>query len=161
MLIESVLRSAEPYLQGIKVRDAVVGISLIGVELDNGHVGISYVLREDLDCGCSVFPYGGSIIGQDATDIAQWAISGEESLQKGIGVAVLTAASQAQSLLDSETPDRPFGVEFRKTDTVGVIGFIPPVVKMLSSKVKDIYVFDKGISECGGEQDICSLLAIL
>lgn len=39
MLINSVLKSAQPYLQGSRVRDVVVGISLIAVELDSGLSG--------------------------------------------------------------------------------------------------------------------------
>ncbi|MGI6486519.1 MAG: DUF4213 domain-containing protein [Thermoanaerobacterales bacterium] len=52
------LQVAQPYLKNKKVSDAVIGISLIAVELDNGCIGISYVLREGLDSGCSIFPYG-------------------------------------------------------------------------------------------------------
>ncbi len=150
MLIESVLRAAQPYLQGRKVRDAVIGISLIAVELDNGNIGISYVLREDLKAGCSIFPFGQQVIGQDAADIAQWVLSGGDNLQKGIGMAVLCAVSMLQKLDDSETPDRPFGVNVRDTDVMGIIGFIAPVVNIMGPRVKELYVFDKGISQCGG-----------
>ncbi len=150
MLIESVLKAAQPYLLGRKVRDAVVGISLLAVELDNGNIGVSYVLREDLKAGCSIFPFAQELIGQDATDIAQWVLSGGDDLQKGIGMAVLGAGSMSQKLEDSEAPDRPFGVNVKDTDTLGIIGFIEPVVKMIGSKVKKLYVFDKGISQCGG-----------
>ncbi|KAF1086680.1 hypothetical protein SPSYN_00399 [Sporotomaculum syntrophicum] len=150
MLIEAVLNAAQPYLQDRKVRDAVVGISLIAVELDDDNVGVSYVLREDLKAGCSIFPYVQDIIGRDAVDIAQWSISGGDNLQKGIGIAVLCAASASQHLDDCETPERPFGVNARETDTVGMIGYIAPVVNLLGPRVNKLYVFDKGISQIGG-----------
>jgi len=150
MLMEAVLKAAQPYLQDRTVRDAVVGISLSAVELDDGNIGISYVLREDLKAGCSIFPYGQDIVGKEATEIAQWALSGRDSLQKGIGVAVLCAASTLQVLNDCETPELPFGIHLRDTDTVSVIGYIAPVVNTLSRRVMRVYVFDKGISQCGG-----------
>ncbi|MGI6642898.1 MAG: Rossmann-like domain-containing protein [Bacillota bacterium] len=143
MVLESVLRSAQPCLAGRKIRDAVIGISLLAIELDNGHIGVSYILREDLDPGCSNFPYASSMIGCDAAEIAQWAITGCESLQRAIGVAALNAASRSLALEDCETTDRPFGVQFKKTDNVGMIGHIPPVVRMLAPRVKAVYVFDK------------------
>lgn len=154
MLIESVLKTAQPYLQGRKVRDAVVGISLIAVELDNDSIGVSYVLREELKAGCSIFPYGQQVIGRDSADIAQWVVLGGDSLQKGIGMAVLCAASRAQELEDSEASERPFGIAIRDTDTIGMIGFIAPVAKMMSSRAKELYVFDKGISQCAGTKGI-------
>ncbi|AOY76281.1 Rossmann-like domain-containing protein [Clostridium formicaceticum] len=152
MLIESVLRIAQPYLQGRKVRDLVVGVSLMAVELDNGDIGISYVLRDELQAGCSIFPFGQQVIGEEAADIAQWVVTGGDSLQKAIGVAVLVAASRQQKLEDAETLDRPFGVTVKDTDTVGMIGFIPPVAKMIGARAKELYVFDKGISQCGGKK---------
>jgi hypothetical protein len=152
VLTEAVLKTAQPYLQGRKVRDAVIGISLIGVELDNGSVGVSYVLRDELEAGCSIFPYGQYIIGQDAVDIAQWVVLGEDSLQKSVGIAVLGAASREQNLDDSETPDRPFGISIRDSDTIGMIGLIPPVAKMRSLHARKLHVFDKGISQCGGSK---------
>ncbi len=150
MLTKAVLNAAQPYLQGRKVRDAVVGISLMAVELDDANVGVSYVLREDLKAGCSMFPYVQDIIGRDAFDIAQWVISDGDDLQKGIGMAVLCAASASQKLDDCETPERPFGVNVRETDTVGMIGYIAPVANLLGPRVKQLYIFDKGISQSGG-----------
>ena len=154
MLIESVLAAAQPFLQGAVVRDAVIGISLLAVELDNGNIGVSYVLREDLESGCSIFPFGQQVIGQDAANIAEWAVSGGDSLQKAIGMAVLGAASQAQPLEDCDAPSRPFGVEVRDSDTIGLIGYIAPVAKVLGSKAKEVYIFDKGVSLRGGVKGI-------
>lgn len=150
MIIESVLREAKPYLQGRTVKDAVIGISLIGVELDNGSVGVSYVLREGLKSGCSIFPFAQQLIRQDAGSVAEWVISGGDDLQRGIAMAVLGVASHAQKLQDSDSPDLPFGVTFKDNDIIGMIGFIKPVAKMIGPRAKKLYIFDKGISESGG-----------
>ena len=154
MLIQSVLKAASPYLQGRKVKDVVIGISLIAVELDNGDVAVSYVLREGLKAGCSIFPYGQNIIGQDAADIVNWIVSGEDDLQKGIGMAVLCAASRAQNLEDCQTSEKPFGVTVKDTDIVGMIGFISGVAKIMGSLSKELYIFDKGISQSDGTKEI-------
>ncbi len=149
LMIESVLRAAEAYLQGKKVRDLVVGISLLAVELDDGQVGVSYVLREDLPAGCSIFPFGRRVIGRPAGEIAAWARSGRDDLQRGIGMAVLTAASRSQPLTDCQTVDRPFGVLVQPDDVVGMIGLIAPVAKQLGPRAKQLYVLDRGISLSG------------
>lgn len=153
MMINSVLKSAWPYLQGSKVRDLVVGISLIAVELDSGFVGVSYVLREGLQAGCSIFPYLQDLAGKDSTGVAEWAVTGGDDLQRAVGMAVLAAASRGQDLKDSTVSGSPLGVELKKEDTVGMIGLIPPVADMIRPRVKELYIFDKGVSKCGGAAD--------
>ncbi|MGI6225854.1 MAG: Rossmann-like domain-containing protein [Peptococcales bacterium] len=144
--MEEVLAAAEPYLGSKTVSDLVIGISLIACQLDNGDIGVSYVLREELPRGCSNFPFAQHVIGKPASVIATWAISGENALQKAVGTAVLNAASSEQNLPDDTLADRPFGVELRPTDTVGMVGFIGPVVRQISGSVKQIIAFDKGMS---------------
>lgn len=148
MIMKTVLEKARPYLQGRTVRDAVIGLSLLAVELDNGFIGLSYILRKGLQGGCSVFPYGQQLIGQDAPGAAAWAVTGGDNVQRAIGTAVLAAASQGQTLSDSETADHPFGIELRSSDTVGMIGNIAPVAEMIRPRVKEIYLFDEGKEKC-------------
>ncbi|NLZ31794.1 MAG: DUF364 domain-containing protein [Firmicutes bacterium] len=152
MIMEAVLKEAEPCLKGRTVSDLVVGISLIAAELDNGSLGVSYVLREGLQAGCSIFPYAQEVIGEEASCIAGWAVSGGDYVQKAIGFAVLGAASRALELEDAEKPGYPFGIEIKKTDTVGMIGYIKPVARMLMERTREVYIFDRGISICGGER---------
>lgn len=149
MIMEKVLEKAQPYLEGRTVKDAVIGLSLIVVELDNGFIGVSYVLRKGLQGGCSVFPYGQQLPGKDAAAAAAWAVGGGDNLQRAIGTAVLAAAAQGQTLPDSETADRPFGIELRSSDIVGMIGNIAPVAKAIRPRVKEIYLFDEGKEKCG------------
>jgi len=76
MIIGRILEEAGPYLDNVKIEDAVVGLSLIGIELDNRNIGVTYVLREGLRAGCSVFPYAQKMIGHEASEIAQWSRTG-------------------------------------------------------------------------------------
>ncbi len=151
MIIDRVLETAAPYLEGRTVKDLVVGLALIGVELDNGNVGVSYTLKEHLPPGCSAFAFAQDIIGEDAKKAADLAKHGEDDAQRGVGMAVLTAASRALDLKDAETFKSTFGIEVLSTDTVGMIGFIPSAVKMFSEKTDNIIIFDEAVSEYGKE----------
>lgn len=154
MIIERILEEAGPYLDNVKIEDAVVGLSLIGIELDNRNIGVTYVLREGLSAGCSVFPYAQKMIGHEASEIAQWARTGGDPLQRAIGMAVITAASRSLDLKDADTSVNPLSVAVRDTDTVGMIGYIAPIAAHFSDKAKEIIVFDKGISQRSGPHGI-------
>lgn len=152
MLIEKVFETAKPYLEGRVIKDAVIGLSLIAIQLDNGHVGLSYVLRENLPAGCSVFPYAQNMLGKPALDIAKWVLEGQEDAQRGIGMAVLTAASRSQNLLDIKESSSTFGVDILPTDAVGMIGYIQPIAQEFEKRAKELIIFDKGLSLRGGNK---------
>lgn len=150
MIISKVLEAAQPFLEGRTVKDLVVGLSLIAVELDNGNVGLSYMSRERLPSGCSVFSFAQDVIGESANRIAKLTINGIDDAQRGVGMAVLSAASHSQNLEDVEN-HLTFGVELLASDTVGMIGYIPPIANMISKKAKKLIIFDKGIAKNGNE----------
>jgi len=151
MLIEKIIEQAQLNLKNVKVKDAVIGISLMGVQLDNGHVGVSYTIREDLPNGCSIFPYAQEMIGKPAGEMTEWLVNGKEDLQRGIGMAVITAASQSIPLVDLDNPGLTFGINVLPTDIVGMIGYIRPVAKEFANKAKKVKIFDMGLSLRGGE----------
>ena len=57
MLQEKILEAARPYLEGRAVTDLVLGIALIGAQLDGENVGVSYMLRDSLPSGCGSFSF--------------------------------------------------------------------------------------------------------
>ena len=96
-LMEKVLQAAEPHIKGkgLTVVDGVIGFNFVGVQLSNGRTHFIYLMREAIPSGDDIFPYGEAMIGMDAWEVAQWALTGTEDLQRSIGVAALNAASPA------------------------------------------------------------------
>jgi uncharacterized protein (DUF4213/DUF364 family) len=145
MIIEKVLASAQEYLAGKTVCDLVVGISLTACALDSSEVGVSYVLRDSLPNGCSVFHYAQEAVGRPACEIAEWIVSGRDDLQRGIAATVLVAASHGLEIPDdTDDAERPFGLEVKPEDTVGMIGYIVPVAEKLGKLAGRMIVFDEG-----------------
>lgn len=146
MIIDRVLSVAKPYLKDQSIVDAVLGLSLIGIELDNKDIGLAYMLRDRLPAGCSSFGFAQEIIGANAYQVAKLARDGEDDAQKGVGMAVLTAGTRQLDLPDEDDKDPYLGLDVRSDDVVGMIGFIPPIAKSFSEKVRELIIFDKGIS---------------
>lgn len=151
MLIEKVFQAAEPLLGDSVVTDAVLGLSLTAVELDHKDIGLSYVLRDRLPAGCSAFGFAQHIIGQPAVDTARLVLEGKDDAQRGVGMAVITAATRRLDLPNEADTATPFGLQVLPTDTVGMIGYIPPVAEQLARLSSQVFIFDKGLTISGGE----------
>lgn len=152
-----VLEAAKPYLVGKTVKDLVVGISLIAVQLSDETVGVSYVLRYALPPECGAFGYARNAIGMSAWEVANWSVEGEDNIARSIGGAVLAAASQSLDIADDTDDKCHYGMDITPEDTVGMIGFIRPVAKVLEKQVKKLYVFDEGVSLYEGNMRVCGM----
>jgi len=150
MLMEKVVSVAQSVLEGKTIKDIVIGISLIGVELSDGTVGVAYVLRDGLPSGCSVFRYVNDIIGRPAIEIADWILTGDENIKKAIAAAVLSAAANELELED-EVTEMPFGMELNSDTTVGMIGLVRPIANIVKQHCK-LIAFDEGLY-LHGERD--------
>ena len=158
MMIERILEAAKPHLEGKKVSELVVGLSMIGCCLSDGKVGVAYMLRDSLPNGCSAFPYAQEVEGKPAEEIAKWVMTGADDAQRGIGAAVLSAASQSLDIPDDDSP-QPFGVEIRPGDVIGMVGYIRPVAQRLKKIASEVLVFDWGVEQAGGDDEVtpCAL----
>lgn len=151
MLIERIYQTAEPLLRHRVVTDAVLGLSLTAVELDQTDIGLSYILRDRLPAGCSAFSFAQHIIGQPASDVARLVVEGRDDAQRGVGMAVITAATRSLNLPDEPDCATPFGLQVCPQDKIGMIGYIPPVADQLAKVSRQVVIFDKGLTVSGGE----------
>ena len=157
LVVKNILTAAQPYLAGKTVKDLVVGISLISCQLDDGSVGVSYVLRHGLPPACSAFAYAKDAIGKPAAEVAAWLMEKDDYVGRSIGSSVLSAASQGINIADDDNPEKMFGIDFNAEDTVGMIGLIGPVAAVLRKRVKELIVFDESVSAFGGNVMVCPM----
>ena len=152
-LRKDIYEAALPLLDGRKVTDVIIGLSMLGVELDQNTISVAYVLRDSLGGGCSIFPYVQSAPGMDAVDVARWFVEGKDELQIAIGGAVINAASQVLPLIDKDSDEKPFDLSLSASDTIGMAGMIRPAVMRLRQSGAKFYIFDKGKCEHGSIDD--------
>lgn len=147
MILEKVYELALPRLIGKKLKDVRIGLSLMAIELDNGSVGVTYVLKNEIGDVCSAIPNVESLLGLPAEEVARWALKNNNVLTTALGLAVLNAVAEFDILeldKDSNNSDAVFSVAINPTDTVGVIGHIGPVISKLKGKVKQTIIFERG-----------------
>ncbi|NMB03185.1 MAG: DUF364 domain-containing protein [Tissierellia bacterium] len=149
MILERVYQLAKPQLMGRTIKDVRIGLSLLTVEMDNGLLGVTYVLRNEIEHVCAMLPHVENLIGMKAEEIALWAVEGKNVIQNALGLAVLNAVANYEGLKQIEsfqTTDAFFSVDIKPEDTVGVIGHIGPIIKQLENNKNRIFVFERDLS---------------
>ena len=154
MIMERIYDLALPRLSGKRIKEVRIGISLMVVELDDGSIGVTYVLRDEIDHVCSAIPQDTKIVGMPAEEVAKWALQHDNVISSALGLAVLNAVApfeqieaehNQQGITDTHNDfDAVFSVEIQPEDTIGVIGHIGPVIMRLTGKVKRMIVFERG-----------------
>ncbi len=150
MIIEKVYEAALPGLQGKSVKEIRIGLSLLAVELDDGSIGVTYVLRKEIDEVCEAIQSNEKLEGALAEEIGKWALQGHNVIKKAIGLAVLNSVADFKKLeqeKDANNLDAVFSAEIKPDDTVGVVGHIGPVITKLYGKVKRLIIFERGQPE--------------
>lgn len=151
MINHRILTEAKPYLENRTIKDLVISLSLIAIELDNGDIGLSYMLRDGLPPGCSTFAFAQDLIGQNAWTVAQLLVAGTDYAQRGVAMAVLTAGSRQLPLPD-QNPNHPsFEIELMDRDVIGMVGLIPPMARHFQKEGFETIIFDSEISRFNQE----------
>ena len=152
MILQRVYDLALPDLTGRKIKQVRVGLGLMATELDNGLIGVTYVLRKEADHVCTALPQAGGMAGKPAAEVAGWALTGNSVVAVAMGLAVLNSAAAFDKLDEYINPhgtDAEFAAEIMPGDTVGIVGHIGPLVARLKNKVQRLLIFERGEDTTG------------
>jgi uncharacterized protein (DUF4213/DUF364 family) len=122
------------------VADVRVGLGYTAVRLDDGRCGLAYTFRDDLQEGCCVIKAAGTLVGQQASELAAWARS-VDTIASAVGLATLNAL----------VPVPPSAVEtglltlleLTPDDVVGMVGYFGPLIEPLRTRCRTLHVFER------------------
>lgn len=150
MILERVYEMAGPVLKNRKIADVRIGMGLMAIAMDNGLIGVTYVLSGEIDHACSVIPTAGTLVGMKAEDAAAWAVEGNNVISRALGLGVLNSVACPEvrkSDTDLQDSDAVFAAEIRPEDTIGIIGHIGPVISRLQGRPNRILIFERNESK--------------
>jgi uncharacterized protein (DUF4213/DUF364 family) len=141
-LFRTIYQQALPALEGRSIKDARLGLGLLAVELDNGALAVSYVLRDELPPGCGVMPIEQPLRGMEAKEMAAWTVEYDNPLLTSLGVAVLNSVVDHTEIEQLSRDD--FLTLLQPGDQVGMVGLIEPVINPIRRiTTKKLYIFDR------------------
>ncbi|NTW07738.1 MAG: DUF364 domain-containing protein, partial [Syntrophaceae bacterium] len=127
-----------------RIADLRVGLSYVGVRLDNNAAGLAAVLPDITIRGCTVLADAGSYAGSPAKNVLKYLIGGKNSLHVAIGLATANALIGA-SLDKDKTEDREATTYFnlQPGEKVAMVGLFGPLVERIRATGAVLTVIEK------------------
>ena len=105
------------------------------VELDGGALGLSYVLLDD--ALATIAQAGAAVVGADALEVAAWWTEGSGA-RAALGFAAANALSRQvfdrAGFVPPSATDSIGGVQPHAGESIGMVGFFPPLVKQVTAQ---------------------------
>jgi uncharacterized protein (DUF4213/DUF364 family) len=138
MIIHEIISDTLPRLKNRSIKEIRIGLSFTAVQLDNGSCGLASAPHPLQISSCTVVDEAGSLKGRSAEELIHMAQPGNP-IATGIALATVNA-----SLNTSNSPDPGIGkcVDIDGA-VIGLVGHIAPLVPVLESRAKKLYVFDR------------------
>lgn len=107
------------------------------IELDDGSLGLSYVLLDDSLHGLAAGHSAAQLIGADALDVAHW-WRDRDGAARTLGFAALNALSRhlfdRAGFVPPEAPDSIAGLDPQPGEHIGMVGLFPPLLKQVVAR---------------------------
>ncbi len=125
-----------------RIADLRVGLSYVGVKLDNGAAGLAAVLPDSSPRGCTVLKEAGTFAGSSADELLQYLVSGKNALHRAIGVAVANALSGCPG---NPVEDREATTYFdlKPGENVAMVGLFAPLVDRIRKTGATLTIIEK------------------
>lgn len=142
-LIEAALKTCK----NRTIQSVCIGYGITVVELDNGRIGTSAILRESIGETCPHFSETGSLEGTGAQTTVPWLTQDVPIVKRTVALATINAATPIDLNEKADRFDATDLPSIKENDVIGIIGYIGPVVRKVAPKVKVSYIFDNSLRE--------------
>ena len=132
----------EPSAKSRRIADLRMGLSYVGVKLDNGQSGIAAVLPDTTPRSCTVLKEAGTYAGSAAVDVLKYLVDGGNALHRAIGLAT---ANALVVLPEDKTEDREATTYFnlKPGEKVAMVGLFSPLVERIRATGAKLTIIEK------------------
>lgn len=132
----------EPAAKNRRIDDLRVGLSYVGVKLDNGRSGIAAVLPDTTPRSCTVLKKAGTYAGSIAVDVLNYLVDGENALHRAIALAT---ANALVVFPEDKTEDREATTYFdlKPGEKVAMVGLFAPLVGRIRATGAILTIIEK------------------
>lgn len=131
-----------PAAKNRRIADLRVGLSYVGVKLDNGAAGLAAVLPDTKPGGCTVLKEAGTYAGSAAVDLLKYLVDERTALHRAIGLAT---ANALVVFPEDKTEDREATTYFdlKPREKVAMVGLFAPLVERIRATGALLTIIEK------------------
>ncbi len=125
-----------------RIDDIRLGLSYLGVKLDDGATGIAAVLPDNSGRGCTILKEAGTYKGTDAKGMLRYLLEDKNSLHLSIGLALANALVKLP--VDTHE-DREATTYFniKSGEKVAMVGLFAPLVERIRATGANLTIIEK------------------
>lgn len=132
----------EPAAKNRRIADLRVGLSYVGVTVDNGVVGIAALLPDNMPSGCTILKEAGMYAGSDAVGVLHSLREGQNALHLAIGLATANALIQ-QSANGTENREATTYFNLKPDEKVAMVGLFAPLIERIRATGAKLTVIER------------------
>jgi len=132
-----------PEARSWEVIDLRIGLSYVGVRLDNDSTGIAAMLFDALPHGCIVMPAAGNLAGTTATGLLQYLVAGKNPLEIAIGLATANALIEPPLKDVADDREATTYLNLQKGVKVAMVGLFSPLVARIRATGAELTIIEK------------------
>ena len=125
-----------------RIADLRLGLSYVGVRLNDGATGIAALLPGRTPKGCTVLKEAGTYAGSGASQLLKYLVEGKNSLDLAMGLA---AANALIDPLENKNEDREATTTFnlKAGEKVAMVGLFSPLVERIRATGAKLTIIEK------------------
>ncbi len=142
IILKRLYEKIKPAAQNLRIADLRIGLSYVGIKLDNESAGLAAVLPESSVRGCTVLKEAGTYAGSFVVDTLKYLVDGKNALHRAIGLATANALVLPES---GNTEDREATtyLNLQPGEKVAMVGLFAPLVERIRSTGAALTVVEK------------------
>ncbi len=125
-----------------RIADLRIGLSYVGIKLDNGAAGLAAILPENAVRGCTVVKEAGMYAGGAAFETLKYLVDGKSALHRAIGLATANALVLREKG-DSEDREATTYLNLQRGEKVAMVGLFAPLVERIQSTGAILTIVEK------------------
>lgn len=142
IILRRLYEHIETSAKDLRIADLRIGLSYVGIKLDNGSAGLAAVLPENSPRGCTVLKEAGTYVGSSAIEVLKNLVDGKNALHRTIGVATANALVFPKGG-DNEDREATTYLNLKPGEKVAMVGLFSPLVEKIKATGAILAVIEK------------------
>lgn len=141
-LLNRLQERLKPVAKNRRIAELRIGLSYVGVRLEDGGAGLAAVLVRNASSGCTALPAAGKLAGSSAADLLAYLSEGKNAVERAVGLAAANAliAAPCDASEDREATTY-FGL--KPGEKVAMVGLFAPLVERIRATGAILTVIEK------------------